>query len=166
MKGDIHCEECSLATMGLITLFNIFQDIRLHTKQQPIVVSADLLRKNPLYILTKLCESLSILFSSDQLAWPSGPKPVVDGLWANYWYDRVHQSTNFSSEKEGDSKGYRPLTQSEKLLYRESLPFFQLILSHAIGYIIIIIIIIIVIIIIFIIIVIIIFIIMIVIIIK
>lgn len=54
-----------------------------------------MLRNQPEKILEALCEHLEIDFDPAMLAWKAGPRPE-DGVWAKYWYSRVHQSTSFA----------------------------------------------------------------------
>jgi hypothetical protein len=70
-------------------------------------------------------------------------------LWAPYWYDKAHQSTGFSSFQSGGAGGgagsgkrrsasYRLqsphiLTDAEKALYREAVPFYEFLRNRAIG---------------------------------
>jgi protein-lysine N-methyltransferase EEF2KMT len=77
-KGSVHQETCSLNTMGLPTLVQIFSDVRQHTKNLPIVIDSDMLRQSPREVLSLLCARIGIPFQEEMLKWPSGPK-TVDG---------------------------------------------------------------------------------------
>lgn len=60
----------------------------------PPVVVARALQDDPRRVLQALCEALGLVFDEAVLSWPAGPKPE-DGVWAPYWYDSVHASTEF-----------------------------------------------------------------------
>lgn len=75
-KTDIHQEPCSLETMGLPIMAELFSDIRRVTKGDPIVVDSDLLQKHPKEVLTVLCSKLKIPFDEHMLQWEAGPKEV------------------------------------------------------------------------------------------
>jgi hypothetical protein len=79
VKSAVHQEECSLETMGLPTLVDLYSSIRKNTGQAPLVVDSNMLKQNPRDILTTLCGALDIPFYEDQLSWPAGPKPDLDG---------------------------------------------------------------------------------------
>jgi Sulfotransferase domain len=68
----------------------------------PVVDSRDLLA-DPEGILRALCRALEVPFEDRMLAWPAGPRDS-DGVWAPYWYDRVHASTGFTA--------YRPPSEA------------------------------------------------------
>lgn len=63
--------------------------------QTPVVVTAEQILADPLRTLTALCAQLAIPFDPAMLSWPAGEKPY-DGVWAEYWYAGVHQSTGFA----------------------------------------------------------------------
>jgi hypothetical protein len=71
--------------------------------QQPMVVDSKEILKNPREKLSTLCSHLAIPFDETMLSWPAGPR-AEDGVWAEYWYDSVHNSTGF--------KPYKPKTAS------------------------------------------------------
>jgi hypothetical protein len=79
VKSDVHQEECSLETMGMPTLVDLYSSIRKNTGVTPVVVDSNMLRETPREILTELCASLGIPFYEEQLSWPAGPKPDIDG---------------------------------------------------------------------------------------
>jgi len=61
----------------------------------PIIIDSQDLLKNPKYILTKLCKKCNISFYDKMLLWPKGPRKT-DGIWSEYWYTNVENSTRFS----------------------------------------------------------------------
>ena len=82
--------EPSLADLGIRQQAEIFE-----TFGGPVVDSRDLLA-DPEGILRALCRALDVPFDDRMLSWPAGPR-ASDGVWAPYWYDRVHASTGFAA---------------------------------------------------------------------
>jgi Sulfotransferase domain len=82
--------EPSLADLGISQQAEIFESFG-----GPVVDSRDLLA-DPEGILRALCRALDVPFDEAMLAWPAGPR-ASDGVWAPYWYDRVHASTGFAA---------------------------------------------------------------------
>jgi hypothetical protein len=66
----------------------------LQLGQHPIVLDGSEIRKDPEAILRELCRRLGLAFDQGMLRWPAGPRPE-DGVWAKYWYAKVHRSTGF-----------------------------------------------------------------------
>lgn len=79
VKASVHQEECSLETMGLPILTDLYSSIRKNTGQAPLVVDSNMLAENPREMLKTLCAALDIPFFEEQLSWPAGPKPDIDG---------------------------------------------------------------------------------------
>jgi len=84
------------------------------------VVDTEELLKEPEGGLKALCESLSIVFNPGMLRWEAGPRPE-DGVWAPYWYARVHQSTGFLPPEE---KKYT-LTPYQEQLAQACMPIYE-----------------------------------------
>ncbi|MCW9709210.1 sulfotransferase family protein [Fodinibius salsisoli] len=66
--------------------------------QHPMVIDSKEILMNPSEKLSELCSYLALPFDEAMLSWEAGPRPE-DGVWAPYWYDSVHQSTEFNSYK-------------------------------------------------------------------
>ena len=130
----------------------------------------------------ELCARLGIPFYTQQLSWPAGPKPDIDGIWyhhitltstsksqlthpshtllitssdsdrAPYWYQRVHSTTGFgitapsstlftmflgsttnTREEQYGANPYPILTPEQLAVYREALPFYEVLRRHALG---------------------------------
>src|SRR5271154_2802082 len=82
--------EPGLDDLGLRQQAEIFE-----TFGGPVVDSRDLLT-DPEGILRALCRALDVPFDGGMLSWPPGPRDS-DGVWAPWWYDRVHASTGFAA---------------------------------------------------------------------
>ena len=121
---------------GLHSLVQLFIELRKKTGKVPVVIDVDMMLENPEHILGVMCAQLNIPYDSNQLSWPAGPKPNIDGLWAKYWYDYVHKTTGFqgSLEERGKPKrAYSKLSPEQLEVYREVLPFYEMLKSYAIG---------------------------------
>ena len=60
----------------------------------PIVIDANELLMDPKNILKQLCYHLQLKFFDSMLSWPAKPRKE-DGIWAKYWYQSLHKSTEF-----------------------------------------------------------------------
>ncbi len=99
-------------------------------KEDPIVIDGNELRRDPLTILTQVCNRLDLPFTEKMLSWPVGPK-ATDGIWAEAWYKEVRSSTGFippPSTKVTREKIPINLVQ----VYDEALPYYQRLLSYSI----------------------------------
>ncbi len=86
------------------------------------VIESDELMIDPEIYLNQLCEALSIKFYPEMCRWPSGPNPA-DGIWAPYWYKKVHQSTGFAKPKTHEVPGFWNTHLQEVLA--QALPFYH-----------------------------------------
>jgi Sulfotransferase domain len=78
LKTHVHQEECTLDTLSLPDMVQMHSELN-NKGFNPIVVDSNLLRKYPKEILGELCIQLEIPYMAEQLSWPSGPKPDIDG---------------------------------------------------------------------------------------
>lgn len=139
-KQEVHQEGISLQSTCLPQLLSIFSEIKSLTGIPPIVLDVALLREFPEPILSETCRRIGIPFYPEQLSWPAGPKPDIDGIWASYWYEAVHKSTGFGLEfsSSSSSTSQQPsinlaLSIEQIEIYRETLPFYDTLRRHAIG---------------------------------
>lgn len=87
--------ESSFLEVELASLVALYSELCELVCPPPIVDAADL-QKNPEGTLRCLCDALGIPFQTSMLKWEAGPKKF-DGLWAPWWYRRVHESKDFES---------------------------------------------------------------------
>ena len=90
-------------------LNNIFQlglpqqkKILLFLKKNNIdyfIINTNELLKNPKQILFQLCNKIGVPFTEKMLTWEKGPKNY-DGIWGEYWYKNMYNSTEFKKNKE------------------------------------------------------------------
>lgn len=117
--------EPSLEDIGVKIHFDLYAFLK--TKgQQPIVLSAEHLLKNPERNLSLLCRKLDIPFYREMLEWQKGARPE-DGIWAKYWYANVHQSTGFKPYEKKEIS----LPPKLEALYQTALPYYLELHKHA-----------------------------------
>ena len=84
-KAAVHEESYDLDSSGYLTLYKLYSEIKRESKSssgkvhQPIVLDSDNLIRSPEQSLKSLCDLLQIPFYPEQLTWPAGPKPDIDG---------------------------------------------------------------------------------------
>ena len=97
----IQLPDASVSDTGLAQQYELLQELR-RLGQDPVVLDSRELVQNPSRVLHKLCQKIGIPFTEKMLRWPAEARPE-DGVWARYWYHRVHESTGFAP--------YRPKTE-------------------------------------------------------
>ena len=93
----------------------------------PVVVQAEDIRREPRRTLTALCHHLGLPFEEQMLSWPEGSKPE-DGVWAPYWYERVHRSAAFTPPSTA-----RVLAPRYERLLEACLPLHEALLKHRLS---------------------------------
>jgi branched-chain amino acid aminotransferase len=87
----------TLEETGYTALLDIYSHITHTTGHPPPIILSEDLAADPKGTLTALCSALHVPYKEEaMLQWPPGPKPY-DGVWAEYWYQGVWKSTEFSS---------------------------------------------------------------------
>lgn len=94
--------------------------------RSPLVLDSRLLLADPPGVLAALCDRLGLDFDPAMLSWPAGPKPE-DGVWAQHWYHRVHQSTGF----EPHEPTHRPMPAHLIPLLAECRPLYERLRAYA-----------------------------------
>ncbi len=113
-----------LRDTGLRDQWEIFNRLQ-NLGRTPMVLDAEILLNDPEYVLTRLCQKLVIPFSHSMLSWKKGGRPE-DGIWAKYWYQKLHESTGFKtySKKTGSfPEKLVPLLEECKPYYEKLLAF-------------------------------------------
>ena len=57
----------------------------------------------PQAVISAICDALDIPFTKDMLSWQKGGIQE-DGIWAQYWYENVHNSTGFRVQKSSNQE--------------------------------------------------------------
>jgi hypothetical protein len=63
-----------------------------------LVVDSDALVTDPESQLKRLCDFLDLPWDANMLHWEPGPR-AEDGVWAQYWYQRVHASAGWEGPR-------------------------------------------------------------------
>ena len=84
-----------LADTGLDMQWLLYKNLE-NINNNPIVIDANELLKDPKDVLRQLCRHLELKFFNSMLSWPAKPRKE-DGIWAKYWYQSLHKSTGFLS---------------------------------------------------------------------
>lgn len=71
------------------------------------VLDSDKLVGDPVHSLRRICDWLALPFEESMLSWPQGPRPE-DGVWAKYWYQRIHASTGWEAAPSKSTKQLSP----------------------------------------------------------
>jgi hypothetical protein len=87
--------------LGVDLQKSLYEEISDKFGQDPPVLLADDVLKNPKVVLGRLCLSLGIPFDEAMLSWPQGSRGS-DGVWAKHWYEAVEASTGFKPYEEKD----------------------------------------------------------------
>jgi hypothetical protein len=83
-----------------------------------VIDSADI-RADPEDMLQLLCDAIGVAFHPAMLTWKAGPR-ADEGIWAQHWYNAVHQSTGFAG-----AEGPLPeLTGRDADLLAEAMPYY------------------------------------------
>jgi len=111
--------EPTLADTGLARQCELVAMLRERGQDPPILDARELLR-DPADVLAQLCERLGLPFEDAMLSWQAGPI-AEDGVWAPHWYHNVHRSTGFGpySEKPG------PLASALEAVYADCKPWYE-----------------------------------------
>jgi hypothetical protein len=124
-------------TVGMKTLYLVFQQIEVITGQTPLVIHSDDVVKNPHSALQWLCKSLGIAFDERMLTWKANLEN------SNYLlYKRIYANSELSSsepwyETLRSSQTFLPYEKKEKNLpdrliplLNESIPYYEKLLQH------------------------------------
>ena len=82
---------------------------------------------NPKETLQQLCEFAEIPFDKNMLSWKLQQREE-DGIWAKYWYNKVHKSSGFIKYKVKDEVFPKHLNS----LLKECLPYYKELIEHSI----------------------------------
>lgn len=119
--------EVTLDDTGFPELVDLL-DATIANGEDPLVIEASALLRDPPAVLAMLCQRLGLEPDSAMLSWPPGPKPE-DGVWAHHWYDGVWASTGWQPYR---AKSDRLAPQNEAT-YERCLPYYERLLPHVID---------------------------------
>lgn len=88
----------TIEDIGIKKMFGLYEFLSEKGRLAAVIDSRELLL-GPRAVLRELCRRLDIPFDEAMLSWKPGARPE-DGVWARYWYDRVHRSSGFEPYRE------------------------------------------------------------------
>lgn len=116
----------TLRDTGYAMQTELMAELRALGQDPPVLVAAEILR-DPRHVLGELCRRLAIPFDPVMLHWKPGPRPE-DGIWAPHWYASVHRSHGFAPY----SKKTAPFPERLRPLLEECRPHYAELASLAI----------------------------------
>jgi len=117
----------TLADTGLGVQTALYDEL-VARGQDPPVLDARLLLEDPPGVLRALCARVGIPFDPAMLSWPPGPRKE-DGVWAPYWYHRLHESTGFARYVAKEE----PVPEAQVPLWEEARPHYARLRARAIA---------------------------------
>lgn len=78
-RQEIHNEGCNLENLCFPQMVQLYSEIRQRTGTSPIIIDSNMLKTHAREVWTEVCSRLCIPFFEEQLSWPAGPKPDIDG---------------------------------------------------------------------------------------
>ncbi len=109
----------TLRDTGYAAQTQLLAELRALGQDPPVLEARELLR-DPEGVLTQLCERLSIPFEPAMLHWKLGARPE-DGVWAPHWYENVHRSTGFAAYRPKQE----PFPEHLQPLLEQCLPHYE-----------------------------------------
>lgn len=125
-----YAREVSMPTLqdvGYRQHVELLEQLRSLGQEPPVLDAAELL-KDPRRVLTELCERIGVGFDQRMLRWTPGARPE-DGVWAKHWYTSVHQSAGFHPYVDKAA----PFPDHLEPLRRECQPYYEQLKQLAIG---------------------------------
>lgn len=110
--------------------YKLHMDLLNYLKDNNIpftVVDSKQVLMNPEKTLHKLCDFAKIEFDTNMLSWQP-QKRKEDGIWAEYWYKNVHNSTGFIRYKPKQT----PFPHHLLALLNQCLPYYNELLKHTV----------------------------------
>jgi len=129
-------EPLTQQTLGMKTLYEVFQQIEVITGQIPLVIHSDDIVKNPTSALQWLCKNLEIAFDEKMLKWKANLED------SNLLHTQLYANSELSSsepffETVRSSQTFLPYEKKENKLpdqliplLDESIPYYEKLLQH------------------------------------
>jgi hypothetical protein len=108
----------TLRDTGYAMQTELLSELRALGQDPPVLVAAEILR-DPRRVLGELCRRLGIAFDPAMLSWKPGARPE-DGIWAEHWYASVHRSSGFAPY----AKKSAPFPERLRPLFEECRPHY------------------------------------------
>lgn len=120
-----HAGSATVDRLGYTTHLELLERA-LGRGERPIVLETNRLLADPPGVLRRACELLDLPFDEAMLSWEPGPKPE-NGVWAQYWYRRTHESTGFGAPRRRELD----LTAEQAAVARAARPLYEQLAAHA-----------------------------------
>ena len=117
-------ESFDMLDLGYAEQVAIFQGLK-QSEQKVYLQCSEELAQQPKIELQRLCKYFDIPFEASMLHWSPGAL-AEDGVWAKYWYERVHLSSGFEARS---AQNPPPVRVQDQKLYEECLPYYQILKS-------------------------------------
>jgi len=117
--------EPTLSDTGLEQQWHLYNRLK-DLGDNPVIIDSRELLQYPETILVKVCHLLDIPFFQEMIQWSPGPIEE-DGVWAEYWYHNVHQSTGFKPYQPKQT----PFPESLTELWEQCDHYYQLLYQEA-----------------------------------
>jgi hypothetical protein len=115
-----------LRDTGYAVQSELVRELRALGQDPPVLVASELL-KDPRRVLGVLCDRIGIAFDSAMLSWRPGARPE-DGVWAPHWYANVHRSRGFEPPR----RSTEPFPDALRALLAECRPHYETLAARAI----------------------------------
>ena len=112
--------EATLDDIGFIQQAELFDQVSEMSGETPVVIDSREFLLNPEPMLRLICNRLEINFDPAMLNWPKGARDS-DGVWGQYWYATVWQSTGFDTYRE---RRYE-LSDKDQLIAEQARPYYD-----------------------------------------
>jgi hypothetical protein len=112
--------EATFEDIGFIQQAELFDQVGEMSGETPVVIDSREFLLNPEPMLNLLCNRLEVDFDPAMLSWPKGVRDS-DGVWGQYWYDSVWQSTGFAAYQE---RRYE-LSEKDRLIAEQARPYYD-----------------------------------------
>jgi hypothetical protein len=117
--------DATLDDIGFVQQAELFETVRNMTTAVPIVIDSREFLLDPEAMLRAICVRLEIEFVPQMLSWPAGRRDS-DGVWAEYWYGSVWDSTGFAPYRE---KAYE-LSEKDRQIASQARPYYETLYQH------------------------------------
>lgn len=118
-------DKVSLEDIGFPQLVEILDQVCDVTGGAAPVLDSDEVPTDPKTCLSVLCNAWNIPFTEAMLTWPTGRRDS-DGIWADWWYGQVWQSTGFQA---GAPKKI-DLTVDQQKVADAAMPYYERMRRH------------------------------------
>lgn len=115
----------TLEETGYEQQYIMFQMVKGHTRENPVVIDGDELRKNPEAVVKAYCDAVNIPYIPQALNWQAKENIPQLELWKG-WFNDVNSSVGFQPPNtDGEDTGILNSNQILRDAYNHCLPFYE-----------------------------------------